>query len=86
MKFTAATIFVFLLLTQVFSKWLLVIDYTINKDFVAKNLCENQNRPRLNCKGNCQLMKKLVTEENQNNKTKHALSNKQGVFSVVLIS
>ena len=58
-----------LMLTQTFSKWLAVIDYTINKDFIAKNLCENRNMPALNCKGNCQLMKKLAAEDDQSNKT-----------------
>ena len=69
MKFIAATIFVLLILTQTCSKWLLLLDYTVNRDYIAKNLCENQNTPALNCKGNCQLMKKLAAEENHNNNT-----------------
>src|SRR6188768_3660050 len=69
MKFIAAPIFVFLLLLQTFSKWVMVIDYAINREYIAKTLCENRNKPKLNCNGKCQLMKKMAAEEDQNNKT-----------------
>ena len=69
MKFFAATIFILLLQAQVFSKWLMVLDYTVNKNYIAKTLCENRDKPKLNCNGKCQLMKKMAAEENQNNKT-----------------
>jgi hypothetical protein len=69
MKSIASTIFILLLLTQVFSKWLMVIDYTVNKDYIAKNLCENRNKPTLHCNGKCQLMKKMAVEDDQSNKT-----------------
>jgi hypothetical protein len=55
----------FLLLTQTFSKWLMVAEYNINKEYIAKNLCENRNKPALHCNGKCQLMKKMSAEENQ---------------------
>ncbi|HKC67364.1 MAG TPA: hypothetical protein VKG26_03990 [Bacteroidia bacterium] len=35
------------------------IDYAINKEYIAKNLCENRNKPKLNCNGKCHLMKQL---------------------------
>ena len=35
------------------------IDYLANRDFIAKNLCENRNKPKLNCNGKCHLMKQL---------------------------
>ena len=35
------------------------IDYAINKDYIAKNLCENRAKPKLNCNGKCHLMKQL---------------------------
>jgi hypothetical protein len=33
--------------------------YEINKEYVAKNLCENRDKPQLNCCGKCILKKKL---------------------------
>jgi hypothetical protein len=35
------------------------IDYAINKDYIAKNLCENRAKPKMNCNGKCHLMKQL---------------------------
>ena len=35
------------------------VDYAINKEYIAKNLCENRNKPKLNCNGKCHLMKQL---------------------------
>jgi hypothetical protein len=67
MKFIAVTIFILLLLTQSFSKWLMVAGYTINKDFIAKNLCENRDKPKLLCNGKCQLAKKMAAEESSPN-------------------
>ena len=35
------------------------VDYAINKDYIAKNLCENRAKPKLHCNGKCHLMKQL---------------------------
>ena len=64
-KFIAVSLLMFLLLTQTFSKWLMVAEYCMNKEYIAKNLCENRNKPALHCNGKCQLMKKMAAEENQ---------------------
>ena len=63
MKWIIVPILMILLLVQSFSKWLVVMDFTIHRDFISKNLCENRNRPRLQCNGRCQLAKKLAEEE-----------------------
>jgi hypothetical protein len=86
MKFIASTIFILLLLTQIFSKWLMVIDYTINKDYIAKNLCENRNKPTLHCNGKCQLMKKMAVEDDQTNKTTSGSSVAKTPFTDVLFN
>jgi len=36
-----------------------IVDYLINKDYIAKNLCENRNKPKSCCKGKCYLVKQL---------------------------
>jgi hypothetical protein len=68
MKFIAIPILILLILSQTFSKWMLIADYSINRDYIAKNLCENKSRPALRCNGKCQLMKKMAAEENADNK------------------
>jgi hypothetical protein len=36
-----------------------VIDYLINKDYIAKNLCVNKDKPKSCCKGKCHMVKQL---------------------------
>ena len=37
-----------------------------NYDYIVENLCENRDRPMLNCDGKCYLAKKLVEESKEN--------------------
>lgn len=69
MKFIAIPILILLLLTQTFSKWFVVLSFNLSRDYIAKNLCENRDRPKLNCKGNCVLMKKMKQEQKQEQNT-----------------
>jgi hypothetical protein len=65
MKRVVVPILILLMLAQTFSQWLIVLDYMVNKEYIARVLCENKNRPQLKCKGKCQMMKKLAEEEKQ---------------------
>jgi hypothetical protein len=42
------------------------LDYAINKEYISKNLCENRNKPKLNCNGKCHLMKQLKKANAEN--------------------
>ncbi len=66
MKLIAGSILILLVMVQTFTSWLIVAEYTINQEYIAKNLCVNKAKPQLQCKGKCQLMKKLAQEETQN--------------------
>lgn len=37
-----------------------VFDYVINYDYIVKELCENKEKPELQCNGKCQLMKEMA--------------------------
>jgi len=65
MKFIIVPIFIILITVQSFSKWILIIEFDIYRNYIAKNLCENRYRPQLHCNGKCLLMKKMAAEENQ---------------------
>jgi hypothetical protein len=65
MKLIAGSILILLVMVQSFTSWMIVAEYIINKEYIAKNLCINKEKPKLHCNGKCQLMKKLVKEENQ---------------------
>lgn len=49
--------------------------YQVNKDYVAKNLCENRDKPQLKCCGKCYLRKQL-NKANGSNETNRTLPNK----------
>jgi hypothetical protein len=63
MRFIAIPILILLVMSQAFSSWFVVMAFRMNRDYIAKNLCENRYRPRLNCNGKCVLMKKLKEAE-----------------------
>ncbi|RYZ25514.1 MAG: hypothetical protein EOO10_18070 [Chitinophagaceae bacterium] len=65
MKFIAVSILIFLVATQAFSKWVMLLEFEWNQEYIAKNLCENKARPQMKCGGKCQLMKKMVAEEKE---------------------
>ena len=44
---------------------LVCLDYEMRKDYIAKTLCVNRNKPKLNCNGKCYLAKKLAQAEKQ---------------------
>ena len=50
------------ILLQTFNQVVIVAQYYANKDFIAKNLCENRDKPRMHCDGKCCLKKKLAKE------------------------
>lgn len=39
------------------------MEYQVNKDYIAKNLCVNRSRPMSCCQGKCYLDKKLAKDE-----------------------
>ena len=83
MKFIAVPILILLLMAQTFSKWFVEISFDLNRDYIAKNLCENRFRPVLKCNGNCVLMKKMKQEEK---KEQDAPPVKLEIASIVLSS
>lgn len=41
------------------------IDYTIHYQYISKVLCENKDKPMMNCNGKCYLNKQLKQSSNQ---------------------
>ncbi|HUC83261.1 MAG TPA: hypothetical protein VMR70_20290 [Flavisolibacter sp.] len=64
MKTFVVLILIFLVATQAFSKWVILLEYEWNKEYIANTLCENKAKPVLKCGGKCQLAKKMAAEEN----------------------
>jgi hypothetical protein len=57
-----ALIFFAAFLAQTFGKSFVMADYYTNTPKYAKN-CENKAKPKINCNGKCQMLKKLQQEE-----------------------
>ncbi len=82
MKAAVVPILILLLLTQTFSKMLIMVEYNLNRDYIAQNLCENKNKPMLHCNGKCQLSKKLAEDEKQNTSSRPGNGGKQKMIEV----
>jgi hypothetical protein len=51
---------------QLFVKLGVVVWYEYNKDYIAKNLCENRDKPEKKCCGKCYLRKQLKKADDGN--------------------
>lgn len=65
MKVPVTIALILLIGTQTFSKWCLILEYQINRDFISKTLCVNRSTPMSCCKGKCYLNKKMADDESQ---------------------
>lgn len=57
-------------------QWSAVAYYQVNRDFIAKNLCVNRDKPMLNCNGQCYLSKQLKASEEKEQKSNAERLNK----------
>jgi len=53
------------MLLQTFSRWVVKADYVMNQNFIATVLCINKEKPALQCKGKCYLVKQLKEQQQQ---------------------
>lgn len=45
------------------AKTVVLADYLLNKDYIAKVLCVNRDKPAMQCNGKCHLAKELKKQE-----------------------
>lgn len=48
---------------QIANRIYVLIDFQVNKEFIAENLCEKKDEPESCCEGSCHLSKELVKLE-----------------------
>ncbi|WP_229206137.1 hypothetical protein [Dyadobacter fermentans] len=69
MKSWATQTLVFVMLAVMLVKTMVVpviyLDYELRKDYIISTLCENRNRPQLNCDGKCYLAKRIAEAAKQ---------------------
>jgi len=50
------------------SPWGTIAYYQVNKDYIARVLCENRDKPQLHCDGQCYLAKQLKAQQDRQDK------------------
>ena len=58
-------------------------EYVVNYDYIVENLCENKDRPFLNCDGKCYLAKQLAKESDNDKNPFESRSSKMDIQFVV---
>ena len=66
MKRLISSFLIVIILCQVSGSLLQLAAFELNRDFIAKNLCENRSKPKSHCNGKCHLKKELQKEEQRN--------------------
>jgi hypothetical protein len=63
MKQLVAIVLVFTFCFQNIGKLLVLINFAVNREYIAKNLCVNREKSDNCCKGKCELKKDLEEQE-----------------------
>ena len=61
-------VLLFAVLLPSISPWGTLLYYRANKDYIARVLCENRDKPQLHCDGKCYLAKKLKAQQDKQDK------------------
>jgi hypothetical protein len=56
-------------------------EFKVNQKYIAAALCENKDKPQLNCQGKCYLMKKLKEAEDKEKK-QDSNAQKKGAYDL----
>lgn len=60
--------------------------YELNKDYIAKVLCENKAKPMMHCNGKCFLAKKIKQAEEEQQKQQQQQSLAKHIFADVFLA
>ncbi len=82
MKRLLAILLFLSLCNQYTAKLGIIAWYEINKDYIAKNLCENRDKPQLKCCGKCVLKRQLQKADENNTDTKQLPGSKSEKESI----
>ena len=63
LKQIIAAVFLIAFSMQTFSRAVIAINFYANQKEIAQTLCENKDKPQMNCCGKCQLKKRLAEND-----------------------
>lgn len=56
-------LFLMIWLCQLSGRYVVLLDFYLNQDYIAKNWCVNRDKPAMRCNGKCHLGKQLREED-----------------------
>lgn len=68
MKNAIIFLLLFATLLPTVSQWGTIAYYHVNKDYIARVLCQNRDKPQLHCDGQCYLAKQLKAQQDKQDK------------------
>ncbi|WP_145667123.1 hypothetical protein [Chitinophaga polysaccharea] len=75
------TVFLMLIwLCQLSGRYFVMLDFYLNQEYIAKNLCVNRNKPAMHCNGKCHLSKKLKEEEKRDQDNPERKDHRSEIF------
>ena len=69
-----------------FTRFFIHVGFELNKNYIASVLCENKDKPELNCNGKCFLSKKLKQVEEKERKEEQQTQRKMFQESFIVSS
>lgn len=74
------------LLTQCLAHLGIIGYYQVNKDYIARNLCENKDKPQMKCCGKCYLKKQLkkLDENDESSRAPQVKIEKNEIVTFIL--
>ncbi len=76
MKSFFAILLASLFLLQSAEKFMIVVNYELNKASITSNFCENKAKPTMHCNGKCHLKKQLQQQDKKENSPTNSLREK----------
>ena len=81
MKQTISIFLIFVFILQLFSKVWIFIDFKINQNYIVNNLCVKKEIKNNDCKGHCQLCKRLdKADKDEQKQIPQTLKEKQEIL------
>ncbi|AQW95937.1 hypothetical protein [Elizabethkingia anophelis] len=77
---------IFIIFTIALRPVLPLLDYALNYDYIVSRLCENRNRPQLDCNGICYLSKELVKVSDSSPKQENSKINISGFIDAFIVN
>jgi len=75
------TVFLMLIwLCQLSGRYFVMLDFYINQEYIAANLCENRDKPAMHCNGKCHLSKKLKEEDKRDQDNPERKDHRSEIF------